>query len=134
MFLEDAEKTEVGDGRTVTWEGNGRTLQIRALALSDLQESSGSDDMTTTDFLSILVESGEMETIDFQDLEDEDLVLVVAEGRGDGVLLYTAAWADPTGSWVFTVTADTSEARTELVHAFISVKKTTGTQGTTVDV
>ena len=134
LYVDDVEKTDVGDGQTVTWEDGGRTLQIRALPLSDVQESSGSADMTPTDFLTILVESGEMEAIAFQDLDDEDLVMVVATGRGDGVLMYTASWADPSGGWIFSVTADTPEARTDLVHAFVNVKKTSGPLGTTADV
>ncbi len=120
LNVDGIEKTTVGDRTEVVWEGDGRTLQIRALPLSDLREFSGSDDLTVAGYIETLAESGELETIESQDLDDT-LTVLAATGRGDGVLLYTAAWGDPDGDWLFSVTADTPEARAELVRAFVQI-------------
>jgi hypothetical protein len=39
---------------------------------------------------------------------------------GTNEVLYGVMWADPDGSWVFAVQADTAESRVKLVHAFIT--------------
>lgn len=117
----DGVQVTVKDGQTVSYEGaDGRSLTINVLPLSDLREFSGVPDMTPTDFLSALVESGELESVEFQDLENEVLALIAGTGRGNGVLQYLASWADPNGEWFFNLTADTPEARRELAYAFIN--------------
>ena len=49
----------------------------------------------------------------------EPLVWIAAPGIGDDELAYVASWGAPDGSWLFSATADTVEARTNLVHVLI---------------
>lgn len=122
----DGVQAEMRDGQTVMYGADERSFGINVLPLSDFQEFSGIPDMNTTDVLAQLVESGELESVEYQDLDSDGLVLLAATGMGNGVLQYTALWAGPEGEWLFTVVANTSEVEAELVHAFIGAVEMTG--------
>ena len=105
----------------VTFQGaDGRQLRLAVLGLTFIQEFSGSTDMTVTDFLSVLVNSGELETAESALDASKPLVWVASTGIGNGELFHDAAWAAPDGEWLFSASADSPEARTELIHAFIN--------------
>ena len=111
----------------VTFQGaDERHLQLRVLGVADLREFSGIPDMTVSDFLSVLVSSGELETAEFELDDSKPLVWVASTNRGNGDLFYDAAWAVPDGEWILSASADSPEARTELVHAFINAVQAKG--------
>ena len=56
-------------------------------------------------------------TIEATALDPAGDLLWGAANRG---VLFGAMWADPAGSWMFAVQADTAESRVKLVHAFIT--------------
>lgn len=111
----------------VTFQGaDERHLQLRVLGVADIREFSGSTDMTVSDFLSVLVSSGELETAEFELDDSKPLVWVAATSRRNGDLDYVASWAVPDGEWLFSASADSPEALTELIHAFINAVQTKG--------
>ena len=121
----DGVPLEITDSQFVAY-GADEHLRLGVLGLADAREFSGSTDMTVTDFLSVLVDSGELET-DESELDDsKPLVWVASTGRVNGGLSHDAAWAAPDGEWLFSVSADSPEARTELIHAFIIAVQTKG--------
>jgi hypothetical protein len=88
--------------------------------VADLREFSDGEELTLVDFLSVLVDSGELEKLKFVQLDTTmPLLWVVSSVVGDGEAVYTAVWGSPGAGSGFSVTADTPEARTALVHAFI---------------
>ena len=121
----DGVPLETTDPEFVSY-GADEHLRLGVLGLADIREFSGSTDMTVTDFLSVLVDSGELETAESELDDSRPLVWVASTGRGNGELFHDAAWAAPDGDWLFTASADSPEARTELIHAFINAVQTKG--------
>jgi len=98
----------------------GRSLQLQVLSVADLRDFSDGEELTLVDFLSVLVDSGELEELESVQLDTTmPLSWVVSSVVGDGETVYTAVWGSPGAGSGFSVTADTPEARTALVHAFI---------------
>ena len=117
----DGVPLEMADGDGVNLQGaDERHLQLRVLGLADLREFAGTPDLTVTDFLSVLVDSGELETAESELDDSKPLVWVASTGRGNGELFHDAAWAAPDGAWLFSASAESPEARIELIHAFIN--------------
>lgn len=108
------------DGQTVIYESDENSFGINVLPLDDLREFSGNPNLTTIDYLSVLVENGELETVEYHDIDNEGIAVLVATSLGNGTLQYVASWADPDGEWLFSLTANTPEARTELVNAYVA--------------
>ncbi len=106
--------------------GADEHLLLGVLGVADIRDFSGITDMTVTDFLSGLVNSGELETAESELDDSKPLVWVASTNRGNGDLFHDAAWAAPDGEWLFTASADSPEARTELIHAFINAVQTKG--------
>lgn len=121
----DGVPLEIADPEVVGYGADER-LRLRVLGLADIREFSGSTDMTVTDFLSVLVDSGELETAESELDDSKPLVWVASTGRVNGGLSHDAAWAGPDGEWLFTASADSPEARAELIHAFINAVQTKG--------
>lgn len=116
-------QAEMRDSQTVIYGHDLSSFGINVLGLSDLQEFSGNPNLTTADFLSVLAESGELETIEYQDIDDEGVAVLAATSRGNGILQYTASWTDPGGEWLFSLTANSPEARTQLAQEYIAAAK-----------
>jgi hypothetical protein len=107
----------VADG-VVYSEGEARYLAVRASSMAGLPTGPEGEEMTTQRFVSLLM--SEAETIEVEQLdESEPLVYVAGTALGDGETIYMGSWAIPDADLVFSVSADTPEARTQLVHAFI---------------
>jgi hypothetical protein len=113
-------QAEMRDGQAVIYGDDDSSFGINVLPLSDIRDFSGDPDATTTDFLSVLVDSGELEAVEYQDIDDEGIAVLAATSRGNGILRYTASWTDPGGEWLFSLTANTPETRTQLVQAYIA--------------
>lgn len=112
------------------------TLFLRTTSLQELSEFSGDGAITVVDFLSVLVDSGELEDVESNHLDAaQSLVWVAgtssfkAEDSASPQTAYVASWAEREGQWIFSVTADSSESRTRIVHAFIDAVRTIGEVG-----
>lgn len=128
----DGVPRETTQPKVVTYaEGGERHLQLDVMEMASVREFSSVPDMTVVDFLSGTVEGGEMMEGVESDL-DESLPLVwqtskqtgdvappSAEDAPDAPDIYIASWGRPDGEWVFTAIADTPEARTEVIRAFV---------------
>ena len=121
----DGVPLEIADSEFVAY-GADEHLQLGVLGLADIREFSGITDMTVTDFLSGLVNSGELETAESELDDSKPLVWVASTNRGNGDLFHDAAWAAPDGEWLFTASADGPQARSELIHAFINAVQAKG--------
>jgi hypothetical protein len=108
-------------------DGEERFLMIRAISLEEISAFAEGEEFTTQDFISMWVETDNYETLVASQVEeDQPLVYAFGSAMGDDVLQYGTVWAIPNGNWVFVASADTSDALTELVHAFITACDSVG--------
>lgn len=122
----DGVPRETTESNVVTYmEGRERHLQLDVMEIASVREFSGVPDMTVVDFLSGMVDSGEMEAVESELDDSRPLVWLTSETRGDGRLLHVANWGHSDGEWVFSAIADTPEARTEIIRAFVDAAKST---------
>lgn len=106
-------------------EGGDRHLQLGVMDIALHREESGVSEMTVADFLSGMVDRGEMETVESQLDDSRPFVWMAGTTRGDGALLHVASWGLPDGEWIFTAIADNLEARDELVREFVDAVEST---------
>ena len=74
----------------------GRSLQLQVLSVADLRDFSDGEELTLVDFLSVLVDSGELEELESVQLDTTmPLLWVVSSVVGDSEAVYTAVWGLP---------------------------------------
>lgn len=104
-------------------DGTGRSLALGAISIAGF----AGEGMSSYDFLSILVEGGEIGDVE-SNLDSTETVFWMAGTSGvtaDGATTteYVAGWSGLDGEWIFSVSADTPDARTALIHAFVESLK-----------
>lgn len=133
----DGVPRETTQSKVVTYtdtEGRERHLQLDVMEIASVREFSGVPDMTVADFLSGMADSGEMQGVQSELDDSGPLVWMTSQQTGDAApsedlpdapSIYIANWGRPDGEWVFTAIAETPEARTELIRAFVDAVQST---------
>lgn len=122
----EAEKGEVAP-RSVAYFGGDNRMSLNVNSIGEIREFAGSETMTLAEFLTLMLGSGELQEIEASQLDEgERLVWASASVLADGQTIFVASWGQPDGEWGFNVEADTPQARTALIHAFVETVKTTG--------
>lgn len=106
-------------------QGEERFLMIRAISTDEIVAFTGGEVSSAQEFVAMTVETDEYEALEASQLDETQPVVYVAfSAVGDNELMYGTTWAATDGNWVFAAAADTPEARTELIHAFIEACET----------
>lgn len=116
----DAANKDQQDSLHVSYSGDSKRMSMNALSMEEIRAFAGTDEMSLAEFLTGMLESGEMNEIEDTQLDDsQPLVWASAFTQADGETVFVATWGKPNGEWSFNVEANSPEARTELIHAFV---------------